>query len=285
MKRLSLFAMLLGIVAAAALTGQLQSAHGSAAAIPSHIGGVVPVIGKQVAGAGIPLVYHGGPVMLTNKTYAIFWKPNGYTMAPGYETTINQYFADVAHDSGMGTNVYASDTQYSSIQYSSTVGGSTTATNAFPVSGCTPYAGVTDCLTDAQLQAEIDTVINSQPGWTRKGTNMFFLFTPENVGSCFDSGGGTCTYTAYCAYHGRSNSGAIYANQPYTVSSTYPGSCDTHQYPTERRLRHREVDGEEPGRLCHQRRVLLRLLDQLLLGGESPAAALSRSLPPVAFSA
>ena len=44
----------------------------------------------------------------------IFWKPGGYSMAPGYDTTINQYFQDVAHDSGMGTNVYASDTQYSS---------------------------------------------------------------------------------------------------------------------------------------------------------------------------
>jgi hypothetical protein len=230
MKRLSVFAMLLGIVVTAALAGQFGTAHGSAASTPTHIGGVVPTVGHQVPAAGIPLVYHGGPTMTTNKTYAIYWIPPGYSVSADYISKINQYFADVAHDSNMNSNVYASDTQYSSIQYNSTVGASTTATNAFPASGCPVYAGVTDCLTDAQLTAEIDTVINAQ-GWTRNGTNMFFLFTPKDVGSCFDSGGGTCTYTAYCAYHGATNSGAIYANQPYTVSSTYPNSCDTHQYP------------------------------------------------------
>src|SRR5712692_2939552 len=125
----------------------------------------------------------------------------------------------------MGTNVYASDTQYSGIQYNSAFAGGVTDTSEFPTSGCPVYTGVTDCLTDAQLQTEIDNVINAH-GWTRNGTNMFFMFTPKNVGSCFDSGGGQCTYTTYCAYHGTSNSGAIYANQPYTVSSTYPGNCD-----------------------------------------------------------
>jgi hypothetical protein len=93
------------------------------------------------------------------------------------------------------------------------------------------YTGVTDCLTDAQLQAEVEHEI-SVNGWSANATNMFFLFTPENVGSCFDSGGSECTYTTYCAYHGTTSaSGAIYANQPYTVSATYPGSCDVGQYP------------------------------------------------------
>src|SRR5260221_12043595 len=107
MKRLLIIAGLLAIAGAAALSGSLQSAHGSAPQIPKNIGGVVPVIGKQVAGAGIPLTYHGGPVMTTNKTYAIYWVPSGYSLPGGYDTTINQYFTDVAHDSGMGTNVYA----------------------------------------------------------------------------------------------------------------------------------------------------------------------------------
>ncbi len=230
MKRLIVFAGVLALAATAALVGSLGSANGSTPQIPKNISGVVPIIGKQVGNAGLPLVYHGGPVMTTNKTYTIFWIPNGYSVSGNYISTINQYFADVAHDSGMGSNVYAAATQYSGIQYSSSVGATTTATNAFPTSGCPVYTGVTDCLTDAQLQAEIDTVINAQ-GWTRNGTNMFFLFTPQNVGSCFDSGGSQCTYTTYCAYHGTTNSGAIYANMPYTVSSTYPGNCDEHQYP------------------------------------------------------
>ena len=104
MKRTFAFATLLGaLVLVAALVSTSASAVTSAAPqIPSHISGVVPVIGKQVPGAGSPLIYHGGPVMTTN---AIFWKPAGYSFGAGYDTTINQYFTDVAHDSGMSTNV------------------------------------------------------------------------------------------------------------------------------------------------------------------------------------
>ena len=43
MKRLLVFAGLLAIAAAAALTGSLQSAHGSTPQIPKNIGGVVPL--------------------------------------------------------------------------------------------------------------------------------------------------------------------------------------------------------------------------------------------------
>jgi IPT/TIG domain len=56
---------------------------------------------------------------------------------------------------------------------------------------------------------------------------MFFMFTPQNVGSCFDAGNGSCAYTQYCAYHGFTPSGAIYANQPYAKA----GGCDLGQYP------------------------------------------------------
>ena len=69
-------------------------------------------------------------------------------------------------------------------------------------------------------------MINAQ-GWTRNGTNMFFIFTPKAVGSCFDSSGGSCAYTSFCAYHGSTPSGAIYANQPYAAHA----GCDEGQYP------------------------------------------------------
>jgi hypothetical protein len=230
MKRTFAFATLLGaLVLVAALVSTSASAVTSAAPqIPSHISGVVPVIGKQVPGAGSPLLYHGGPVMTTNKTYAIYWLPSGYSFGSGYASTINQYFGDVAHDSGMSTNVYATDTQYSSIQYSSSVGASfTDTTTAFPVSGCPIYEGdITECLTDAQLQAEVDHAISVQ-GWQKTSANMFFLFTPIAVGSCFDGSGSECSYTQYCAYHGYTNSGAIYANQPYAKHA----GCDEGQYP------------------------------------------------------
>ena len=49
MKRLLVFAGLLALATTAALVCSLQSANGSTPQIPKNIGGVVPVIGKQVA--------------------------------------------------------------------------------------------------------------------------------------------------------------------------------------------------------------------------------------------
>ena len=233
MKRLLAFGMLLGIAAAAALTASLQSAQGSTPTVPQNIGGVVPTIGHVSPNAGIPLQYHGGPVMVTNKTYAIYWKPAGYSMQAGYDTTINQYFTDVAHDSNMGSNVYAAATQYYQnpgavhIQYSSAFGGSVVDTNPFPASGCPLYGGLPVCLTDAQIQTEINNVIASK-GWVKNSTSQFFMFTAQNVGGCFDSSGSQCAFTVYCAYHGAASSGAIYANMPYVG---HVGGCDEGQYP------------------------------------------------------
>ncbi len=228
MKRTFAFATLLGalVLVAALVSSSASAVTSSAPKISSLIAGVVPVIGGPQSGSG-NLSYHGGPVMATNKTYAIYWIPSGYSVGSGYTSTINQYFGDVAADSGKSTNVYATDTQYSNIQYSSTFGGGVTDTNAFPSSGCPLYGGLSKCLTDDQITAEIDKMITAH-GWTRNGTTQFFMFTPQNVGSCFDpSGSQGCAYTAYCAYHGYANSGTIYANQPYAKHA----GCDEGQYP------------------------------------------------------
>lgn len=228
MKRMLAFATLLG---AFALAVALVSGSASATSTfpGGHIGGIVRPFNSipAVQGSG-NLINHGGPTMTTNKTYAIYWIPSGYSVASGYASTINQFFADVAHDSGLTTNVYSVATQYSGIQYSSSVGGSVTDTNPFPASGCPIYeSDISKCLTDSQITAEIDRVINAN-GWSRTGSNMFFMFTPQGVGSCFDASGSQgCAYTDYCAYHGSSSSGAIYANQPYARHS----GCDVGQYP------------------------------------------------------
>jgi hypothetical protein len=193
----------------------------------------VPPIGAQPQ-AGGDLIYHGGPVMHTNKTYAIYWVPAGYSMTASYKSTINQYFTDVAAASGATSNVYAVETQYydlapnptpGNVQYSSTVGGSVTDTGALPANGCPLYNGLTACLSDTQLIAKIHAVTAAQ-GWTENSTNQFFLFTPQGIGSCFDSQGSSCAYTAFCAYHGY-DSNLIYANQPYAAA---PG-CDTGERP------------------------------------------------------
>ena len=138
-------AVLAGAVVLAATT--LAGAAGGAAGPTGHIAGVVPPIGVQANLGSGNLTYHGGPVMHTNKTYAIFWVPAGYSMTANYKATINQYFTDVAAASGATSNVYSVETQYydtapnpspGNIQYSSTFGGSVTDTGAFPTSNNCP---------------------------------------------------------------------------------------------------------------------------------------------------
>jgi hypothetical protein len=178
------------------------------------------------------LRYHGGPVEHTNKTYAIYWVPSGYTIQSGYDSLINQYFADVAADSGKTSNVYYTGTQYSDgsgyVRYSSSFGGSYTDTSPLPASGCTDSATPV-CLTDAQEQAEIKKDI-AAAGWTAGPNTEFFLFTAKGVGSCLTSS--ECAFTYYCAYHSWIGSGSsviLYANMPY--ADTNAADCDAGQHP------------------------------------------------------
>ena len=216
------------LTAASALASPPEAKRGPLGIVPAH---------NQAAkrGGGSNLTYHGGPVMQTNNTYAIYWDPAGFTMQSNYATTIDQFLGDVAADSGKTSNVYYSDTQYYSgtnnlIQYSSAFKGSVVDTTGFPGGGCTDnVAQTTVCLSDAQLRAEIDTVATAN-NWPRAGS-LFFIFTPKNVGSC-DSPG-SCAFSTYCAYHWNFGSGAsqtLYANQPYTM--TAPSACGSGQSPS-----------------------------------------------------
>ncbi len=124
--------------------------------------GMVPVVSRTTAAPVRPylgsgnLSYHNGPVMHTNKVYAIYWIPSGYTVSANYQSLIDGFFQNVSADSGKTSNVYYSDTQYRDrvngyILYSSTFGGSVVDTNPFPASGCTDsYTSI--CLTDGQIQ-------------------------------------------------------------------------------------------------------------------------------------
>jgi len=187
---------------------------------------------QYVQGLG-DLTYHGGSVMRTNQTYTIYWAPSGYSYPSGYESLINKYFADVAHDSGGNQNVYGVLNQYydgsGHIAYNSTFAGTVDDTTAYPPSGCTDGNGTTECLTDAQLQAEIQSVVAAE-GWPTNGTAQYFVMTPPNVGSCFDGTSSECSYSTYCAYHGSFTVGSgeeIYANMPYAHVS----GCTTAESP------------------------------------------------------
>jgi hypothetical protein len=195
--------------------------------------GVVPV--KNAAakgGGGSNLVYHGGPVMHANTTYAIYWVPAGYSVSSGYQSLIDGFFQNVAADSGKTSNVYYSDTQYSDgagpSGYSSQFGDSYLDTSPLPASGCSdPYTSV--CLSDAQLRAEIARVIAVR-NWPTGSGSVFFLFTAKGIGSCYS--GSSCAFSYYCAYHSSftsNGSPVIYANQPY--ADTVPAACDAGQHP------------------------------------------------------
>jgi hypothetical protein len=165
-----------------------------------------------------PVDYHDGQVMQTNTTYAIYWAPSGFSDA-SYESLINRYFGDVAAASGSASNVYAVATQYydntGAIRYKSTFGGSFVDTDPFPTSGC---GEASICLTDAQLQAEIQKVL-TRKGWHGGTSNMFFLMTPDGVASCANQGPLLCSTTDFCAYHSdffnSSGEEVIYADEPY----------------------------------------------------------------------
>jgi hypothetical protein len=212
-----------------------------APALPAAAGGnpllgVVPARGRSMAGLALRagssnLAYHNGPVMRVNKTYAIYWVPSGFSVSPNYYSLNSGFLQNVAAASGASSNVYYSDTQYydttGNIAYNSTLGGQILDTNPYPASGCSDqYTRV--CLTDAQLQAEIKRVIGAQ-GWTAGPNTMFFMYTPQNVGSC---SGSSCAFSYFCAYHSWIGSGSsviLYANQPY--AAWVPSACDAGQHP------------------------------------------------------
>jgi hypothetical protein len=174
-----------------------------------------------------PLIYHGGAVMNPSVTvYPIFWVPaklqnGGATgMSTHYKSVQVSMLADYA-----GHGIGNVNTQYyqksgSTITYIQNKGGFGTGfldTSPYPASGCTDRATPGNCLTDAQLRAEIQKVM--QFGKLTGGLNkIFMLYTSSGEGSCFDSHSTSCAYTQYCAYHSYFKIGStpvVYANEPY----------------------------------------------------------------------
>jgi hypothetical protein len=193
---------------------------------------ITPVRGLNID-AGGQLLYHGGNVMKkTSINYAIFWEPpllqTGAPthVSPNYNSLIQRYFGDVG-----GSGLYKNNTQYYQgnhkfIKNKSSLGDSYVDTSAYPASGCNDPATPGNCLSDAQIRAEVKKVI-ALKGWKAKITNMFYVFTSYGEGSCLQ--GTICAFTFYCAYHGHFPSGGdvIYANMPYTGTDLNGCGTDT----------------------------------------------------------
>ena len=178
-----------------------------------------------VVNATLPLVYHGGSIMPTLTAYVIFWVPatlqdgTPTTMSAHYQTVQKNLLADYAGH-GLGNNntqYYQGTTKKTFVQSKGGFGGFFVDTSAYPASDCHDPATPGGCITDAQVQAEIQKVMTLK-GWTGGLTHMFLLFTSSGEGSCSDNTSSACAYTTYCAYHGFfvvGTTSVIYSTQPF----------------------------------------------------------------------
>ena len=168
------------------------------------------------------LDYSGGPVMASNTNFVIEWKPSNYSgtaFQTGYVTGFGTFFGDLAHDSGLTTNSDAVSAQYNDVNgnlaaYDSHYGGTYVDTDPLPSNGC---SDATICLTDAQLQSELDSFLSSQH-LPSDLTHEYYLLTPPDVASCFDASSGACSANSsspyFCAYHSQTSGGYVYSNIP-----------------------------------------------------------------------
>jgi hypothetical protein len=186
------------------------------------------------------LSYHGGPIMTGVTLYAIFWVPphlqNGKptSLTAKYESVAKQFLTDYP-----GHGITNTSTQYYSTKsgvntYFVGTGGLAAYyvdTNAYPASGCSDTVTPGNCITDAQLQAEVSRVMTLK-AWTPGLNKMYIVFTSTGEGSCFDGTSSSCAYTSYCAYHGyfgSTSNPTIYANMPYANPSyCYDPSAGQH---------------------------------------------------------
>jgi hypothetical protein len=264
----SQLAMTMSTAAAAPASASGATAHASPTR--SHPAAIVPLRGAN--GTGFDQVftnmdYNGGPVMPSNTDYMVLWSPAGLpAYPPGYVSGLETFFNDLAHDSGGHQNVDSVTAQYNDLtgafsQYKTTFGGALVDTDPYPTAEC-PIGGqaiagtgtVTACLTDAQIQAELEQFVASK-GLKTDLSHEYFLLPPQGVETCFtndpttDFGGcsaGESQDLAFCAYHQNTSVSPmlIYSDNPFDATNPF---CQDGNYPNGL-----ISDGEINGGLSHE---------------------------------
>jgi hypothetical protein len=213
----------------------LALATGSAQA--KRLAGVVPDVphngahlSRVLTARAANLPYGGGPVLHANRTHVIFWQPagSGLSFDPGYEGLVKTFLHNVAVASRSASNVYGLTGQYRDsfgpAVYDSIYGGAVIARDRLPLNGCQePPTGPAwqVCLTDLQLQREIEHVVRADHLPTGPH-DVYFLLTPSGFGDCSDSSSTACALggdqNGYCGYHSETNDGLVlYAVIPYNA--------------------------------------------------------------------
>ncbi|MCW3069902.1 MAG: domain containing protein [Solirubrobacterales bacterium] len=180
------------------------------------------------------LEYLGGPVMHSANTHVIYWDPNG-EFKPTTKGIISDFFTNVAHDSGLASNTFATAGQYTDTSgnaaYSTTFEGALADAQPYPASGCVvpnevdkgPYA---TCLFDEQLQAELPRFVTER-SLPKGPKQLYFLLLPHSVATCLPEvveGSQVCSNNFFCAYHSyiapRTANEIIYADIPFSLLDT-----------------------------------------------------------------
>jgi hypothetical protein len=182
--------------------------------------------------------YHGGPVMTSNDNYAFYWDPPG---APAYQAEyqsgINEYFEDLAHDSGGNQNTDSVAVQYGDsggefANYDSHFAGVILDTDPYPANGC---AAAPICLTAEQLEAEL-AGYTAAHGLPNDLAHEYFLLTPPGVEDCLEAT--ECTpetsHPFFCAFHGSiatARGPLIWSNLPDLAEIR---GCEDGEFPNKR---------------------------------------------------
>jgi PKD repeat protein len=232
-----------------------------------HPASIVPLRdAKRPAGfdqAFSNLDYNGGPVMPSSTNYMVLWSPTGLGAYPAdYVPGLERWFTDLAHDSGGVQNTNSVSAQYQDLtgtfsRYLTTFGGAVLDTQPYPTSQCPVNAPVVECLTDAQIQTELERVVAANNLKTDL-SHEYFLLTPSHVESCFNNDPsqsfGGCSagivpfsgLAAFCAYHGQTTLSPmlIYAQDPFVPGNPH---CDDGNHPNGL-----SSDAELSGGLSHE---------------------------------
>ena len=163
----------------------------------------------------------------------VYWAPSNYSFPASYKSVVNVYIGNVAAASTTNTNVFSVATQYYQqsltpgapkqyISYSVVAGTEVDDSSVFPggAGGCTADAGFSACVSDAQLQTELQSLLAAR-SLPVDDSHLYMVMFPGTVETCFGAGVASatnpCSTNVYCAYHSSNNTPPwlIYANEPY----------------------------------------------------------------------
>jgi hypothetical protein len=233
---------------------------------PAHPVAYVPLRGAKGTNAFdrvfTNMDYNGGPVMPSNTDYMVLWSPAGLSAYPaGYVSGLQTFFMDLAHDSGGHQNVDSVSAQYNDLtgafaRYQTTFGGVLVDTDPYPPTECPAAAPVTACLTDPQIQAELEHLVASR-GLKTDLSHEYFLLPPPHVETCFSgdpnasppfggcSAGEPRNLAFFCAYHQNTSLSPmlLYADDPFDATNPL---CQDGNNPNG------IADGEINGGLSHE---------------------------------